>query len=253
MVKSITTVIGVVCLTAGAASGQQVPESAIAFAPLAQTAEPIATQSGAAVGWIAIRPVDAGHPVLNAPYSADAVTEITQMLADGNRIEQRSSATVARDGRGRTRREQQGVALGSFLARSEMPLIAIVDPSAGTHVTLDNEQRVAFRTKAFAFLRHGTGDLRVGSVFVGRRRLHGEAPGRPDATALPVTPPAMFESRWLRLVSSSGSCGSEQRPPRCIPKRLTLARSRAFRCRDPNDHDDPGRRHGQHPADGSGQ
>ena len=39
------------------------------------------------------------------PYSADAVTERTQVLADGNRINVRSTTRVYRDGEGRTRRE----------------------------------------------------------------------------------------------------------------------------------------------------
>jgi hypothetical protein len=43
--------------------------------------------------------------VKGAPYSATAVTESTQVLADGNRIVNKSSTFLARDGEGRTRRE----------------------------------------------------------------------------------------------------------------------------------------------------
>src|SRR6266851_9289774 len=58
-----------------------------------------------------------GSPVKNAPYSAEAVTESTQALADGNRIVSRSSATVYRDGEGRERREQTLPNIGPFAAQ----------------------------------------------------------------------------------------------------------------------------------------
>jgi hypothetical protein len=99
------------------------------------------------IGVIALDPVKVGRPVVNAPYHAEAVTEITQVLADGNRIEQRTSATVARDSRGRTRREQQGIALGSFLAQGSQPIVTITDPATGMHITLNYEQKVAYRVK----------------------------------------------------------------------------------------------------------
>ena len=40
-----------------------------------------------------------------APYSGEAVTETTQMLADGNRIARKSVTRIYRDSEGRTRRE----------------------------------------------------------------------------------------------------------------------------------------------------
>src|SRR5687768_13426966 len=40
-----------------------------------------------------------------APYSAEAVTEFVQQLADGNRIVRRTTTRLYRDGEGRTRRE----------------------------------------------------------------------------------------------------------------------------------------------------
>src|SRR5438552_1575963 len=42
-----------------------------------------------------------GPPVKGAPYSAEAVNETIQVLADGNRIVQRSSAMQYRDSEGR--------------------------------------------------------------------------------------------------------------------------------------------------------
>ncbi len=42
-----------------------------------------------------------GKVVKGAPYSAEAVAETTQTLADGNRIQHKSTAMVYRDGQGR--------------------------------------------------------------------------------------------------------------------------------------------------------
>lgn len=44
--------------------------------------------------------------VPNAPFSADAVTTVTQTLGDGTKIEQRTTAKWYRDSTGRVRREQ---------------------------------------------------------------------------------------------------------------------------------------------------
>jgi hypothetical protein len=88
-------------------------------------------------------------PVKNAPFSAQAVTEFAQALEDGNRIERRYESSVARDTRGRTRREEEIALIGPFFtaANAGAPrLVTIIDPDAGVTYTLDEEQRVAFRS-----------------------------------------------------------------------------------------------------------
>lgn len=88
-------------------------------------------------------------PVKNAPFTAQAVTEFTQTLEDGNRIDRRYLSTVARDSRGRTRREEEIALIGPFFtaANAGAPrLVTIVDAEAGVTYTLDEDQRVAFRS-----------------------------------------------------------------------------------------------------------
>ena len=46
-----------------------------------------------------------GNVVKSAPYSADEISESLQVLADGTRIGNQSTASVCRDGEGRVRRE----------------------------------------------------------------------------------------------------------------------------------------------------
>jgi hypothetical protein len=88
-------------------------------------------------------------PVKNAPFTAQAVTEFTQTLEDGNRIERRYESSVARDSRGRTRREEEIALIGPFFtaANAGAPrLVTIIDADAGVTYTLDEGQRVAFRS-----------------------------------------------------------------------------------------------------------
>ena len=92
------------------------------------------------------------EPVTGAPYSAEAVTEIVQTFADGNRIVRESTAKIARDGKGRTRREQGLAMFGPLVSGAagapgsdEPRHIHISDPSAKTTIMLDPQHRMAHR------------------------------------------------------------------------------------------------------------
>src|SRR5687768_1517271 len=88
-------------------------------------------------------------PVKNASFLAEAVTEFTQILGDGNRIEHRYVSSIARDSRGRTRREEQIALLGPLASAGTAPqLVTILDPDSGVTYTLDEAQQVAFRNRA---------------------------------------------------------------------------------------------------------
>lgn len=85
-----------------------------------------------------------GKLVKGAPYSAEAVTETTQILADGNRIVRKNSAQIYRDSEGRTRRDQTFSAVGPFATAGEpAQSVFIHDPVAGVHYILDPRTRTA--------------------------------------------------------------------------------------------------------------
>jgi hypothetical protein len=116
--------------------------------------------------------------ITGAPFTADATTEFIQTLPDGNRIEQRYATSVARDGRGRTRREQQLALVGPLTAvlqgdgrlyasntagrggrgawqtgnaQGEPPRFVIIsDPVEGVSYTLDEAHKEARRSPALA-------------------------------------------------------------------------------------------------------
>ncbi len=91
-------------------------------------------------------------PVTDAPYSAEAITESVQTLADGNRIVRENKAQIARDGRGRTRREQGlakfGPLVGGAPGGNEPRHVQISDPVSKTTIMLDAEHRLAHRIPA---------------------------------------------------------------------------------------------------------
>ncbi|HET9530983.1 MAG TPA: hypothetical protein VFQ92_11565 [Blastocatellia bacterium] len=85
-----------------------------------------------------------GKLVKGAPYSAEAVTEHVQMLADGNRIVRRSAAAVYRDTEGRTRHEQTLRSVGPYAVAGDPPqMVFINDPVAGFNYILNPRDRSA--------------------------------------------------------------------------------------------------------------
>ncbi len=93
-----------------------------------------------------------GKLVKGAPYSAQAVTETTQTLGDGNRIVNKSAAALYRDSEGRTRREQSLRAIGPFASAGEpSQTIFINDPVAGVNYALDSRSMVAHKMSPMKF------------------------------------------------------------------------------------------------------
>ena len=84
-------------------------------------------------------------PVMGAPYSALAVTETTQTLADGNRIAQTQSQRVYRDSQGRERTEEVGTVPGTRAGA------IISDPVTKTSYRLDSQTRTAVPSPAISF------------------------------------------------------------------------------------------------------
>ena len=89
-----------------------------------------------------------GRVVKGAPYTAEASTETVQVLADGNRIARKITNSVARDGEGRTRREET---LGQPGGPTQMKFVFISDPVAQTTYVLDNRSKEAHATQTMQY------------------------------------------------------------------------------------------------------
>jgi hypothetical protein len=138
-----------------------------------------AIQERKAVRWEvgSVEPTENVPPITGAPFTADATTEFTQALADGNRIEQRYSTSIARDGRGRTRREQEMALVGPLTvlqldraktsaaavggrgqtvwlsAPGPQRLVVITDPVEHVSYTLYEQTKEALRSAALVVQR----------------------------------------------------------------------------------------------------
>jgi hypothetical protein len=131
-----------------------------------------------------------GEKVTGAPYSAEAVTEMTQTLADGNRIVRSVSASVARDSEGRTRREQVLAALGPWMPAKQPKSVVINDPVSGVSYMLDEAQKVAMKMPAaMSYKIEGGHEM----AFVAKRdvekTVHYRVEGKEGAPPPPPPPP----------------------------------------------------------------
>jgi hypothetical protein len=106
-----------------------------------------------------------GTVVKDKPYSARAITQSTQTLADGNRITNRNETRIYRDSQGRTRREQTIGGVGPWQTSGEpVTMITINDPVTGKSYALDPVARTAREMRPFQFqLAHAEAGLTVGT------------------------------------------------------------------------------------------
>lgn len=96
-----------------------------------------------------------GKVVTGAPFSAVAISETTQTLADGNHITRKTQTNVFRDSQGRIRRE---ITLAGFgpMAPAGQPksFVVIHDPVAGATFMLHPDQKTAEKMgKPFAWMK----------------------------------------------------------------------------------------------------
>ena len=136
---------------------------------------------GQVIGPIGIQAAMAGSAatITGAPYSADAITERVQVLADGNRIVQTTTNSVARDSEGRVRRDESLAIALPGSAGNAPKLEVIDDPVTGLHWTLDPQTKTASKV-----------------IF----------PMKSSALSRPLLPPPGPEKIWFY---SSGAPGSQ--------------------------------------------
>lgn len=122
-----------------------------------------------------------------APYSAEAITEAVQTLADGNRISRKSITRVYRDGEGRTRREEVDET-GTVIS------ISIVDPVSHVSYVLDPATRSAYRDQVLMrtpMLARGRGlaSADMDAKLEAESRARGSVETRRSGTETPPPPP----------------------------------------------------------------
>lgn len=141
-------------LFAGAAFAQDAPVLLNQVRGQVITLEPAA---GADAFYLDMVPMNSEF-VQNAPYTATATTQTTQVLADGNKIVRNETALLARDSQGRTRREQT-VSKPGAAPGSEKKVVMIDDPVGKFDVVMNSDGQVA-RSQRREVFRLTEGDTR---------------------------------------------------------------------------------------------
>lgn len=129
--KQTSIWIGIAAITCGAALAQKPDTEGPILSedgPMHVAAGPLAVVIRDPIGVAQFGLI--GPVVKGAPYSAEAVTEITQTLGDGTHINRQESHTIYRDGEGRVRRESG-------------EQVWISDPVANVSYVLDTRQQIA--------------------------------------------------------------------------------------------------------------
>jgi hypothetical protein len=83
-----------------------------------------------------------GKVVTGAPFSATVNIETTQVLSNGTHVDQKETASIARDSAGRTRHEITLSNIGPLAASGEAAHLAFIrDPGAGKNYILNEDKK----------------------------------------------------------------------------------------------------------------
>ena len=147
MNKIFVVVAGTFLFCAGAFAQNTSPSDAGPNVMFFQTAAmgPVNVASGGVGGFFVESAAD-GKVITGAPYTATVSTEMTQILADGNRINNKTSASLARDSQGRTRREETMGMVGPWQVNGPK-LVFINDPTSQTNYVLDSDKQTVMVLK----------------------------------------------------------------------------------------------------------
>jgi hypothetical protein len=152
--------------------------------------------------------------VKGAPYQAEATTEITQRLADGNRIVRKTTSSVARDSEGRTRREGGLAALGPFPGGHQPPRhVFIQDPVAGVAWVLEPDEKVARKLPRPGDLHEGPPPVPGGGTMFEKRiqkRKERMSKGESESLGTQTLEGVEVEGTRRRFSIPAGEIGNEK-------------------------------------------
>jgi hypothetical protein len=129
-------------------------------------------------------------PIVGRPYSADSETEISQTLADGTHIDQKTMATkVYRDSQGRTRTEHYLATNMQTGEAGRLVQVMIHDPVAGVDYILNPQDHTARQLNPTLGFQVATGANGTGVLFpVLQPKIADARDGTPTATITAVSP-----------------------------------------------------------------
>jgi hypothetical protein len=151
-----------------------------------------------------------GKIIAGAPYTATVTTEMTQVLGDGNRIVNKTTASLARDSQGRTRREETMGMVGPWQVNGPK-LVFINDPASQTNVVLDANKQSATVLKLAGPNMAGA-QMGTDVVYVGKRVI-GDLPeeeAKTESLGNQVMEGVSVEGKRVTRTIPAGQIGNQQ-------------------------------------------
>ncbi|HKS43324.1 MAG TPA: hypothetical protein VJX74_22105 [Blastocatellia bacterium] len=142
-----------------------------------------------------------GKVVKGSPYSAQAITEAVQTLADGNRIVRKTTASVYRDSEGRTRQDQSVGNIGPYAVAGEpRQVIFINDPVSNVNYVLDARDKTARKmsfSRIESFQRKADSDKATAEKMATVDMAISNAAGGASVTVAGPRRPPMRDKVWV--------------------------------------------------------
>jgi hypothetical protein len=116
------------------------------------------------IGFLGFEAGITGKTVTGAPFKATISTQVTRILADGNKIQQTTSGTLARDSQGRTRREMSLPPMAMVAPGGNAPehAVFINDPVVGTSYIVHPDSKTAEQVPSHQWKRNAENAPRAG-------------------------------------------------------------------------------------------
>jgi hypothetical protein len=135
---------GIFIMSAGAARAQDAAPLPPPPMVMVQIPGPEAGMIGERIELLGFEGLHGGKLVTGAPFSAMAVSETIQTLADGNHIAHKTETNLFRDSQGRFRKEMTLPAIGPLATSGQAHMFVLIhDPVAGTTFTLHPDVKIA--------------------------------------------------------------------------------------------------------------
>ena len=135
---------GIFMLSAGLARAQNAAPLPPPPMAMLQGPGPEAGMIGERIELLGFEGMHGGKVVTGVPFSAVAVSESTQTLADGNHIARKTQTNLFRDSQGRFRKEVTLPAIGPLATSGQAKsFVFINDPVAGTNFILHADTKMA--------------------------------------------------------------------------------------------------------------
>jgi len=133
-----------------------------------------------------------GRTVTGAPFTAQIISTSSQTLSDGSHIARNVNASIARDGQGRTYR-QQTIDMGASSSGTSKTMIFLRDPVAHTSHVIETDTKTAMLSHTPERARGPRGEG-PGPQGGGGREIR--TPRARNGETLESLPPQMMEGVW---------------------------------------------------------